>query len=290
MSNLIRVISQEGSFVCYAADTTDTVERIHKIHNTSATMSAVLGRTATAAILMSSTLKGDNDTITLRFNGDGPAGNIIAVTDSFGFVRCCASNPDCELPLNSKGHLDVGGAVGKGLMHVIKDLGLKEPYSGTVPIFSGEIAEDVTDYYAKSEQIPTVCSLGVLVDRDYSIKAAGGFLLQLLPFASEEVINKIEENLPKVPSLSDYLSKGNNIEDILSILLEGLPYDIIDNEEVGYKCTCSREAVEKTLISLGKDELKKLACEQEKTEITCKFCDNVYSFNADELNKIINNI
>lgn len=290
MSNLIRVISEEGSFVCYAADTTDTVQRIHEIHGTSATMSAVLGRTATAAILMSSTLKGDDDTITLRFNGDGPAGNVIAVTDSFGFVRCYATNPTCELPLNSKGHLDVGGAVGKGFMYVIKDLGLKEPYSGAVPILSGEIAEDVTSYYAQSEQIPSVCSLGVLVDRDYSIKAAGGFLLQLLPYAAESVIKKLEENIPNVPSLSDFLSNGNKIEDILPILLKDLPYEVIDNEPAGYKCNCSRDKVTKTLISLGKEELKKLADEQETTEITCQFCDNIYSFTSDELNKLTKQI
>lgn len=287
MGRIVRSISKDASVVCSAIDATDIVNEIENIHKSSAVVTAALGRLAMGASLMGFGLKGKNDTVTLRINGGGACGNLIAVSDSFGNVRAYVQNPVVEIPLNSKGKLDVGGAVGKnGILSVVKDLGLKEPYIGQVPIVSGEIAEDITSYFAASEQIPTVCALGVLVNPDLTVKKAGGFLLQLLPFAPEDAVDIIEKNINFMSSVTQMLESGKTAEDISLMALEGLEPNVLDDFEVNYQCDCSRERVEKALISLGKKELSELS-KDENTNVKCHFCSNEYNFSSEEIKNLI---
>lgn len=287
MGKLIRCISQDGTLVMMAADTTDMVEEAQRIHQTSAVTSAALGRLLTASSLMGSMLKGENESITLRLNGGGPAGSVIAVADSNGNARGYVMNSVVEIPLNAKGKLDVAGAVGTdGSLTVIKDLNLKEPYIGQVPIISGEIAEDITSYYAVSEQIPTVCALGVLVNPDLSIKAAGGFIIQLLPTAADDTIDAVERCISGIPSVTEMLVSGLSPAEICKKVLSEFELDVLDESAPVYECKCSRERVEKALISTGLDSLKELA-EDEKTEVSCQFCDKKYSFTPAEIRNLI---
>jgi len=287
MGRIVRSISKDASVVCSAIDATDIVNEIENIHKSSAVVTAALGRLAMGASLMGFGLKGKNDTVTLRINGGGACGNLIAVSDSFGNVRAYVQNPVVEIPLNSKGKLDVGGAVGKnGILSVVKDLGLKEPYIGQVPIVSGEIAEDITSYFAASEQIPTVCALGVLVNPDLTVKKAGGFLLQLLPFAPEDAVDIIEKNINFMSSVTQMLESGKTAEDISLMALEGLEPNVLDDFEVNYQCDCSRERVEKALISLGEKELSELS-KDKNTNVKCHFCSNEYNFSSEEIKNLI---
>ena len=287
MGRIVRVITKDASVVCSAIDGADIVSRIEEINKSSAVCTAALGRLALGASLMGFGLKNDNDSLTVRMDGGGPAGALIAVSDSYGNVKAYVQNPIVELPLNSQGKLDVGGAVGTdGTITVIKDMGLKEPYSGQIPIVSGEIAEDITQYLAVSEQVPSVCALGVLVNPDLTVNCAGGFLLQVLPFAPEESIDRIEENISKMKSVTTMLSEGMTAQDIAMLTLEGLEPELLDDFSVEYRCDCSRERTERILISLGKNELEELA-EEEVTEICCNFCDKKYSFTAEEIRKLI---
>ena len=233
-------------------------------------------------------LKGDDDSVTLRVDGGGPSGQLVAVADSRGNVKSCVNNPVVELPLNPQGKLDVGGAVGRdGTLSVVKDMGLKEPYVGVIPLVSGEIAEDIASYYATSEQIPTVCSLGVLVNPDLTVKAAGGFLVQLLPFADEKCIDIIEKNVAKIRPVSAMLDEGITPEEIADMLLDGLEPNVLDTASPLYKCDCSRERTEKVLISIGKDELRSIAEEGKDTSVSCHFCGKEYVFTPDEIRKLI---
>ena len=283
MGRIVRTISADASVVCSAIDGRDIVSRIEEINKTSAVCTAALGRLALGASLLGFGLKGDNDSITVRMSGGGPAGALIAVSDSRGNVKAYIQNPVVELPLNKLGKLDVRGAVGTdGTLSVIKDLGLKEPYSGQIPIVSGEIAEDITSYLATSEQVPSVCALGVLVAPDLSVAQAGGFLIQLLPFAPDEAIDVIERNIKDMQSVTEMLSKGMDPEEIAMKALEGLEPNVLDDLEVNYRCDCSKERVERALISLGNDELDSLA-EDEITEVKCHFCDKVYHFTSEEV-------
>ncbi len=271
-----------------AVDTTDIVGRAEQIHKTSAVVTAALGRLLTAGSMMGNMLKGKDDSITLRINGDGPTGSLIVVSDFNGDVRGYVQNPVVELPLNAKGKLDVGGAVGKnGLLYVLKDLGLKEPFSGSVPLVSGEIAEDITSYYALSEQIPTVCALGVLVNPDLSVKAAGGYIIQLLPAASDKTIDKLEKSIMEMASVTSMLSGGMTPEEIVKTALKEFEVEVLYSQDIEYKCNCSKERVSKALISLGKEELAEMAQEKDDIEISCHFCDKVYKFTPDELKKLI---
>lgn len=284
MSIIYRSISKDASVVASAIDATDIVAEIERIHKPSAVVTAALGRLSIAASLIGNGLKGGDDSVTLRMNGGGPCGSLIAVADSRGNVKSYVANPVVEIPLNQYGKLDVAGAVGRdGTLSVIKDLGMKEPYSGQVPIISGEIAEDIANYFAVSEQIPTVCGLGVLVNPDLSVKAAGGFIIQLLPFADESCIDILEKNVNSLPSVTQMLTSGMKGSDIALKVLEGLEPNILDDISVSYKCDCSRERVARALISMGRDELKSLAEEQETTEICCHFCDKKYYFMRSEL-------
>lgn len=284
MDRIVSAISDDGSAVCFASDSTQSVNRAVHLHRTSPVVSAALGRLMTAGSLMGSQLKGEKDSITLHLNGDGPAGQIIAVSDSEGNMRGYSVNSVVDLPLNSVGKLDVAGAVGHhGYLTVMKDVGGPEPYIGNTEIVSGEIAEDIVAYYALSEQIPTACSLGVLVNTDLSILHAGGFIAHLLPGADPSVIDVLEENISKMDSITQMYSVGKTPEDVVEMVLAGMSPNIINTQPIEYRCSCSRQRVEKALISLGTKELADLATEQEVTEVDCHFCNKKYRFNQKEI-------
>ena len=287
MDKLVRCISTDGTLVMMAAETTDMVERAQQIHETSAVTSAALGRLLTASSLMGSMLKGESESVTLRLNGGGPAGTVMAVSDCWGNSRGYVTNPVVEIPLNSKGKLDVAGAVGRdGFLTVIKDLNLKEPYIGQTPIISGEIAEDITSYYAISEQLPSVCALGVLVNPDLSIKKAGGFIIQLLPTAFDDTIDAVERCISDIPSVTQMLSDGMTPEEICHRVLSEFELEVLDDSHPVYKCNCSKERVEGALISTGLETLKELALE-EKTEVSCQFCEKKYTFSGSDISELI---
>lgn len=291
MGKLYRAISADGSAFCAVLDAKDIVAEIEKIHKTSAVVTAALGRLTIGASLMGYMLKGDEDSITLRIDADGPTGQLVAVADSMGNVKSCVNNPVVEIPLNSVGKLDVSGAVGKnGTLSVVKDMGMREPYVGVIPLVSGEVAEDIASYYATSEQIPTVCGLGVLVDTDLSVKSAGGFLVQLLPFADEKCIDQIEKNIAGMKPVSALLSDGITPQEIADMLLDGLEPNELDSSEPVYKCDCSRKRTEKVLISIGADELKSIANEGKDTEIYCHFCGKKYVFTPKEIEVLAKSI
>ena len=288
MDKLVRCISSDGTLVIMAADTTQMVETAQEIHKPSAVVTAALGRLLTAASLMGSMLKGKDDSITLRINGGGEAGTVLAVSDSDGNTRGYAANPIVEIPLNSKGKLDVVAAVGKdGSLTVIKDLGLKEPYVGQVPIVSGEIAEDITSYYAISEQIPSVCALGVLVNPDLSVKNAGGFIIQLLPTASDDTIDKVEEDIKDIPPVTAMLSDGLTPEEICKKVLPNFELEVLDESSPEYKCNCSKEKMEKGLIAIGKKELEDIINTDGKADTVCHFCNKKYHFTKEDLQTLL---
>ncbi len=286
MGKLVRCISVDGTLTAMAINSTDIVSEAERIHKTSAVVSAALGRLLTAASLMGSTLKGKEDSLTLKINGKGPAGTVMAVSDSSGNVRGYVQNSVVELPLNKKGKLDVSGAIGKdGYVTVIKDLGLKEPYIGQTPIVTGEIAEDITSYFAVSEQTPTVCALGVLVDRDLSIKAAGGLIIQLLPTAMEDTIEKVERSIEGLEPITTLIDRGMTPEEICRHALKEFELEVLDTAEPVYRCNCSKKRVEKALLSAGRDELLSMA-KDKKTEVCCRFCDKKYVFTPSELKRL----
>lgn len=284
MGKLIRSISGNGMAACWALDSTDMVGTLERYHKTSAVVTAAAGRLLTAASIMGSMLKGEKDSVTLRIAADGPAGAVIAVADANGNAKAYAENPVVELPLNPYGKLDVSGAVGKqGNLFVIRDLGLREPYVGLVPLVSGEIAEDITSYFAVSEQTPTVCALGVLVDTDLTVKAAGGYLLQLLPGAGEEDIARVEQNTMALPSVTRMLTAGLGPEEIAGKVLAGMEPHTLDIRTVEYRCGCSRERMAAALRSLDAGELRAMAEEDGQAELCCHFCPNRYLFTREEL-------
>ncbi|MBQ2693937.1 MAG: Hsp33 family molecular chaperone HslO [Clostridia bacterium] len=286
MSELVRMISVDGTLTVIAVDSTDIINRMEQIHQTSAVTSAALGRLLTAASMMGAVLKGKDNSITLRLNGNGPAGSVIAVSDSEGNVRGYVANPVVEIPLNDKGKLDVAGAVGKdGTLTVMKELGMKEPYIGQIPIVSGEIAEDITNYFATSEQLPSVCALGVLVNPDLSIKAAGGFIIQLLPTALDDTIDKVEECIKGIEPVTQMLTSGMTAEDICRHVLKSFELEILDTSSPEYRCNCSKERVAKALLTLGKEELNDMANDPQ-TEVSCHFCDKKYVFTPAEIRNL----
>lgn len=287
MKNLYRAISADGSAFAAVLDAKALVSEIERIHKPSAVVTAALGRLSIAASLMGYTLKSEDDSITLRIDADGPAGQLVAVADSHGNVKSCVTNPIVEIPLNQQGKLDVAGAVGRnGNLSVVKDLGLKEPYVGVIPLVSGEIAEDIANYYATSEQIPTVCALGVLINPDLTVRAAGGFLIQLLPFADEKCIDIIERNIAAIPPVSKLFDEGRTPEEIAGLLLEGLDPNELDTADIAYKCDCSRERTERIIISLGSKELSDIAAEGKDTTVCCHFCDKEYVFTPEEISEL----
>lgn len=288
MGKIVRYIAKDGSAFIIATDSTDMVSEMERIHETSATVTAALGRLITAASMMGNMLKGREDSITLRINGGGPAGELIAVSDSDGNARASVDNKIVEIPLNSMGKLDVSGAVGvNGQLYVIKDIGMKEPYIGQVPIATGEIAEDITNYFAFSEQTPSVCALGVLVNPELSVKYSGGFIIQLLPGCEESVIDIIEKNINALPSVTSMLEDGLSPDEIAIKAMQGIELDKLDESEAAYKCDCSKQKVEKALISTGIENLTDMASSNDNTEVQCHFCNKRYVFTPEEIKKLI---
>ncbi|MBQ8764704.1 MAG: Hsp33 family molecular chaperone HslO [Clostridia bacterium] len=290
MDYIVNAITSNGAIRVVAADTTELCNRAQEIHKMSPTAAAALGRTLTAAAIMGSMLKSADDSLTIQLNGGGPIGKVVAVGDGNANVKGYVGNPLVDLPLNEKGKLDVGGAIGRdGMLGIIRDLGLKEPYVGQVPLVNGEVAEDLTQYYATSEQLPTAVALGVLVDVDYTIKAAGGFILQVLPGAYDEDIDNVEKTIQSISSVTEMLSNGKKPEDIVEQLLSDYEIEYFDNVPTKYECDCSRDRTDRALISLGKDELTKIIEEDGKAEITCHFCDNIYKYTKEELETLLEN-
>ncbi|MGN0521347.1 MAG: Hsp33 family molecular chaperone HslO [Eubacterium sp.] len=288
MGKIVRYITDDGSAFVIAADTTDIVKEAERIHKTSAVVTASLGRLLTAGSMMGDMLKGKDDSITLRINGGGPVGSVVAVSDSEGNARGYAQNAIVEIPLNDKGKLDVKGAVGNnGYLYVLKDIGLKEPYVGQTEIVSGEIAEDITNYFATSEQTPSVCALGVLVNPDLTVAAAGGFIIQLLPGCPDEIIDKIEYSMSDIDPVTVMLSNGMSPDDIAKRAMKNINIEKLDESNPVYKCNCSKERVETALISTGRDSLIEMANSDADTTVECHFCDKVYTFTPNEIKKLI---
>jgi molecular chaperone Hsp33 len=288
MDYTIRAISSDGYVRGFAASTTALVQELQQRHHTFPVASAALGRTATMASLLSLTIKGKKERITLQVEGDGPLGRIVAETDGESMIRGYVDHPNVLLPLNEKGKLDVATAVGKGSLYVTRDLGLGNPYQGASPIVSGELAEDFTYYYSSSEQTPTSVGLGVLVNRD-KIIVSGGYMVQLLPNAPDEVIDSLEENIRKVTSITDLLSKGITPEQLLQQIM-GRDTRFLDKKDTQFGCTCSRDKVKTMLVSLGKKELNAIVEEDGQAEIVCHYCNEKYQFDKEELVEIISSL
>ena len=285
---LVRAITKDGMVKAVAVSTRELTERARQIHRTLPTATAALGRTLAAASMMGNALKGDGASLTLRVQGGGPLGILLAVSDNQGNVRGTVDNPAVDVPLRSDGKLDVGAAVGsQGTLTVIRDLHMKDPYVGSVGLLGGEIAEDLAAYFVESEQIPTACGLGVLVDRDQSVLAAGGYLIQLLPGAGEDVVAKVEGGVMAAGSVTGLLSGGAGPEEMLRQVLSDFELEILECASIEYRCDCSRDRMERALISLGPEELRAIIDEQGGAELTCRFCDNVQTFTKAELGAVL---
>ena len=285
---LVRAISKDGYVKAVAVSTRDLTERARQIHKTTPVATAALGRTLAAASMMGNALKGEGSSLTLQIKGDGPLGKILAVSDNVGNVRGMVDNPFVDIPLRADGKLDVGSAVGAmGTLTVIRDLNMKEPYVGSVDLLGGEIAEDLAAYFVESEQIPTACGLGVLVDRDQSVLASGGYLIQLLPGASENIITMVEGGIMAAGPVTALLQEDPDPESLLRRVMSDFELEILETTPIEYRCYCSRERMEKALISMGVEEMEALIEEQGSAELSCHFCDNVQQFSREELEALL---
>ncbi len=286
----IRAIAKDAAIQITAVTSIETVEKARQIHKTLPTATAALGRVLTICSIMGSQLKVDDGSVTVQFKGNGPLGSVVCVSDSEGNVRGYLQNPACDLPLRPDGKLNVGAGIGQGYLMVIKDIGLKDPVTGTTMLVNGEIAEDITRYFVESEQIPSACALGVLVGTEQQVKQAGGYLVQLMPGHTEKDIDKLEENIKNAGAITTMLETGMTLEEIIYKVLDGFDVEILEESNFEYRCNCSREKVIRALISMGRKELTELMNEQKNTEVTCQFCDKVYSFTNDEIGELLNKI
>lgn len=285
---IVRATAADAQIRAFAAFTKNTVETARDKHNLSPVACAALGRLLTGGAMMGSMLKSDDDLLTLQILGDGPMGQMTVTADSFGKVKGYVINPSVMLPPSALGKLDVGGAVGNGILRVIKDMGLKEPYSGQIELQSGEIADDLTYYFTASEQVPSSVGLGVLMNKeDATVKQAGGFIIQLMPFAQETVIAKLEENLSKISSVTTMLENGNTPEEILAILLDGLDPVFNDTLPVEFYCNCEKKRVEKAIISIGKKDIQEMIDDGKPIDVNCHFCNTNYTFSVEELKQLL---
>lgn len=284
---IVRVSAANNQIRAFAATTKELVEHARSIHNTSPVATAALGRLLTAGAMMGIMMKGEKDILTLQIKGNGPIGGIVVTADSDANVKGYVHHPEVMLAPNSKGKLDVGGSIGDGMLTVIKDLGLKEPYVGQTKLVSGEIAEDLTYYFATSEQVPSSVALGVLMNKDNTVRRAGGFIIQLMPFASEEVISKLEQSIGKLDGITGLLDKDMTPEMILEQLLGNFDMEILDKQSTGFECNCSKERVEKAVISIGKKDIMEMIEDKEPIEVNCHFCSEQYMFNVDELKGLL---
>lgn len=288
MGEIVRIITTDGLVMASAITGTDLVARAREIHHTSPTATAALGRSLMACSMMGNQLKGEDNSLTLQIRGDGPLGGITCVSDSQGNVRGYVVHPQADVARKQEGKLDVGAAVGEGSLTVIKDLGMRDPYVGSIALVSGEIAEDVTAYFAESEQIPTACALGVLVQGGSGeVLTAGGYLIQLLPGAGEDTIDKVERGLQRVGYVTGHLKQGKSALELIRDVLGEFESEVLETCPVEYRCYCSRERVVRALISMGTQEMKNLIEEQGQAEMTCQFCDRVYRFDREELEEIL---
>ena len=286
MDRLVKFMSHVDMVKISVVETTDLVEEARKIHNTNPTPTAALGRTLTMAVLMGTMMKNEKDRLTIQIRGNGPAGQILVSANNKGEVKGYIANPLAEAELKENGKLNVSGIIGKGELNVIKDVGLKEPYIGNVPLQTGEIAEDFAYYYLMSEQIPSAVALGVLVDKDGSVKRAGGYVIQILPDTPEQIIKLIEDRINKSKSITEMLESGMTLEEIAKYISDDLNTYVVEEIEPKYKCDCSRERMEKALISIGKKDIMELA-EDEETQIECHFCNKKYKFTKEEILELI---
>ena len=284
---MVRATAANAQIRAFACTTRETVETARASHNTSPVVTAALGRLLSAGAMMGSMLKGDDELITLQIKGDGPIGGLTVTADMNGHVKGYANVPDVILPANAQGKLDVGGAVGAGALSVIRDMGLKDPYVGQTELQTGEIAEDLTYYFAVSEQVPSVVGLGVLMNRDNTVRQAGGFIVQLMPFAEEEMISKLEENIKKISSVTSMLDNGHTPEQMLEQVLEGLDLEITDTMPAQFYCNCSKKRIEKAIISIGKKEIQEMIDEGKEIEVKCHFCNTAYKYTVDELKELL---
>ena len=284
---IIRATAANDQIRAFAAVTTEMVETAREHHNTSPVATAALGRLLTAGAMMGSMMKGETDVLTLQIKAGGPLQGITVTADSQGNVKGYVGNPDVCIPANSKGKLDVAGAVGPGFLTVIKDMGLKEPYSGQVMLQTCEIAEDLTYYFATSEQVPSAVGLGVLMNKNNTVRQAGGFIVQLMPFAEEEVISRLEQNVQKINSVTNLLEEGHTPESLLEKVLEGFDVQINEKMDTRFRCNCSKERVAKALISIGRKELNEMIQEGKPIEMNCHFCNTNYNFTVEELKEIL---
>lgn len=284
---IIRATAANDQIRAFAAVTTEMVETAREHHNTSPVATAALGRLLTAGAMMGSMMKGEKDVLTLQIKAGGPLQGITVTADSQGNVKGYVGNPDVCIPANSKGKLDVAGAVGPGFLTVIKDMGLKEPYSGQVMLQTCEIAEDLTYYFATSEQVPSAVGLGVLMNKNNTVRQAGGFIVQLMPFAEEEVISRLEQNVQKINSVTNLLEEGHTPESLLEKVLEGFDVQISEKMDTRFCCNCSKERVAKALISIGRKELNEMIQEGKPIEMNCHFCNTNYNFTVEELKEIL---
>ncbi|MCM1415994.1 MAG: Hsp33 family molecular chaperone HslO [bacterium] len=283
---MVRATAADAQIRAFAVTSRKLVEYARAAHDLSPVVTAALGRLMSGALMMGSMLKGENDMLTLQVSGDGPVHGLTVTADAAGHVKGYADRPQAMMPPNSAGKLDVGGVIGAGVLHVMKDMGLKEPYSSTIALQTGEIADDLTYYFAASEQVPSVVALGVLMNRENTVRQAGGFILQLMPFASEEVIGRLEEKLSGIQSVTTLLEAGSTPEQLLKTVLDGFGVEITDRLPVSFRCDCSRERVEKVLLSLGRQDRQELIDAGEDVELHCHFCGRNYVFSPEEIGKL----